>query len=75
MRNNGVEVRYFIDRNAAYLKEDIPVYPLRGGLPSVDLILISLVESIKDITKELKMLTEEKICSIVELLAEIREED
>lgn len=75
LRNNGVEVRYFIDRNAAYLKEDIPVYPLREGLPSVDLILISLVESIKDITKELKMLTEEKICSIVELLAEIREED
>ena len=75
LRNNGVEVRYFIDRNASYLKEDIPVYPLREGLPSVDLILISLVESIKDITKELKMLTEEKICSIVELLAEIREED
>ena len=70
-----MEVRYFIDRNASYLKEDIPVYPLREGLPSVDLILISLVESIKDITKELKMLTEEKICSIVELLAEIREED
>lgn len=71
LRKNGVEVRCFIDRNAAYLKEDIPVYLPEVGLPPVDLILISLVEGVEGIRKELKALTEGKICSIQELLEKL----
>lgn len=68
LQRNGVEVRYFIDRNAEYLEEEIPIYQPQAGLPSVDLILISLVEEVEGIRKKLKALTEGNICSIQELL-------
>lgn len=73
LQKNGVEVRYFIDRNAAYLEEEIPIYLPQAGLPPVDLILISLVEEEEAIKRELEMLTAMRICSIAELLAFIKE--
>lgn len=72
LRDNGMEVRYFIDRNAAYLKEEIPVYPPQAGLPKVDLIIISLVEAVEAIRKDMKRLSEAKICSVTELFAEMK---
>lgn len=47
-----VEVKCFIDRNAAYIKTDIPVYTLEDDIPHVDLVIIALVD------KENKILTE-----------------
>ena len=69
LQKNGVEVRYFIDRNAAYLEEEVPVYVPGAGLPPVDCILISLAEEQETIRKELSGLTTARICSITELLA------
>lgn len=39
-----VEVKCFIDRNAAYFKADIPVYTLEDSIPKVDLVIIALAD-------------------------------
>ena len=72
LSNNGIEVRYFIDRNAAYLEEEIPVYQPQKELPPVDVILISLVEGIEEIKKDLRVLTKGRVYSVAEILAELR---
>ena len=72
LKKNAVEVRYFIDRNAVYLDEEIPVYIPQAGLPYVDLIIISLVENVEEISKELTALTKGRVCSISELLSTIK---
>lgn len=72
LRENGMEVSYFIDRNAAYLEEEIPVYPPQEGLPTVDLIIISLVEATEVIEEELARWSEAKVCSLVELLDDMK---
>lgn len=72
LQKNGVEVKYFIDRNAAYLEEEIPVYLPQADLPPVDFILISLVEAQEAIGRELAVLTTARISSITELLAAMK---
>ena len=74
LQKNGIQVRYFIDRNAAYLEEKIPVYLPQAGLPSVDLVLISLAEAEESIKAELETMTETRICSITDLLASMKRE-
>lgn len=71
LRENGMRVCCYIDRNAAYLEEDIPVYLPEEGLPAVDLIIISLVEAEEAIREELARLSEARICSFTELLADM----
>lgn len=39
-----IEVKCFIDRNAKYLKADIPVYTLEDDIPQVDLVIIALAD-------------------------------
>ena len=72
LQENGVEVTCFIDRNAAYLEEEIPVYPPQEGLPKVDMIIISLVEAVEAIGEELAQLSEVRICSFAELLGDMK---
>lgn len=73
LQGNGVEVRYFIDKNADYLEERIPVYLPEEGLPSVDLIIICLVDGTESIREDLSQLSDAKIYSITELLADMKE--
>lgn len=69
---DGIDVRYFIDINAEYLDEKLPVYSPEDNLMRVDLIIISLVineESVK------KCITEKhgmRVYTILELLYEIQ---
>lgn len=72
LQENGVEVRYFIDKNANYLEERIPVYLPEEGLPSVDLIIICLVDGTESIREDLSQLSDAKIYSITELLADMK---
>ncbi len=74
LRGNGVEVSYFLDRNAMYLEEEIPVYPPQAGLTPVDWIIICLVEGLDGIKKTLSDFSEAKICTITELLADMQNE-
>lgn len=71
LKGSGVEIRYFIDRNAAYLEEEIPVYPPQEGLPPVDLIIICLVEGTDEIKRVLSDLSGAKRCTVMELFADM----
>lgn len=65
-------VKYFIDMNAEYLREEgVPVYPPDGHLPEADMIIISLVEEVDSIRKKLADLSDARICGIEELLEEM----
>lgn len=75
LQENGVEVSYFIDKNAAYLEEEVPVYPPQAGMPIVDMIIISLVDATEAIRKELMGLSEVKIYSVIELFAHMKDDD
>ena len=72
LQENDLEVRYFIDRNANYLDECIPVYLPEEGLPFVDLIIICLVDGTGSIRDTLSQLSDAKIYGITELLADMK---
>ena len=71
LKKEGICVRYFIDMNAEYLEEEIPVYMPVAPLQNVDMVIISLVESIDSIRKTLSGLLGTKIYGITELIEEI----
>ena len=52
---SGIEVKCFIDRNAAYLKADIPVYTLDEDIPQVDLVIIALAGRENKISEEVSL--------------------
>ena len=52
---SGIEVKCFIDRNAAYLKADIPVYTLDDDIPQVDLVIIALADRENKISEEVSL--------------------
>ncbi len=72
LKNNGIEVSYFIDINAQYLDEDIPVYLPDAYLPSVDMVIVSLVEDEKHIMDRLSCVPGAEIRSIKQLFDEMR---
>lgn len=72
LSKEGVCVNYFIDMNAEYLKEEIPIYQPEAVLPQVDMIIISLVEAVDSIKEKLSHLTKIKVCGIMELLGEMK---
>lgn len=71
LSKEGICVKYFIDMNAEYLEEEIPVYLPKEPFPNVDMVIIALVESIDSIKKTLSGLLDAKIYGIAELLEEI----
>ncbi|MDE6748882.1 MAG: glycosyltransferase [Lachnospiraceae bacterium] len=71
LKKEGICVKYFIDMNAEYLEEEIPVYMPAAPLHNVDMVIISLVESIDSIRKTLSGLLDTKIYGITELIEEI----
>lgn len=72
LSKEGVSINYFIDLNAEYLKEEIPIYQPEDSLPQVDMIIISLVEAVDSIKEKLSHLTKMKVCGIMELLGEMK---
>lgn len=73
LRGNGIEVKYFIDQNAEYLEEEIPVYLPNNLLPQVDRIIICLAEQVDEIRGSLTALSGMRVCSISELINDIRD--
>lgn len=49
-----VEIKYFIDRNAAHIQKTIPVYALTDYLPEVDCIILTLMGKTEDVEEKLK---------------------
>lgn len=70
-----IAVKYFIDMNAEYLQEEsIQIYKPDAQLPSVDMIIISLVEWTDSIRSTLTALSEAKLCTVAELFENMRNE-
>lgn len=44
LQRNNVTVRYFIDRDAAYMKEKVPVYTPDQDLERVDMVIVTLTQ-------------------------------
>lgn len=74
LSKEGICVKYFIDMNAEYLKEEIPIYLPEGGalLPKVDMVIIALVEAVDSIKEKLSQLSGAEIYGIAELLEEMK---
>lgn len=71
LQKDGMDVMYFIDRNAPFLNETIPVYPLKEGLPETDIVIISLVQYEKEIIENLRMIGINKAITIFELIGQV----
>lgn len=66
-------VKYFIDMNAEYLKEEaVPIYRPEAPLPEVDMMIISLVDGVDNIREKLAGLSEAKICTVTELFEDMK---
>ena len=61
----------FIDRNAAFLKSDIPVCSLEAVPPQLDLIILTLVDKDDKLLKEISTKTKIPIKSINNILKDI----
>ena len=72
LTKEGICVKYFIDMNAEYLDEEIPIYLPEAALPQADMIIISLVEAVDSIKEKMSGLTKIQVCGIMELLGEMR---
>lgn len=70
LKEDGIEVVYYIDRNAPFLTEEIPVYPLKQGLPAAELVVISLVQYEKEIARDLQSVGMQRIVTIFDLIGE-----
>lgn len=70
LKRNGINVGYFIDRNALYMEEEIPVYSADEKLPQVDAVIITLTQGENEVISMLENNFCTKYYSISELIKE-----
>lgn len=63
-----VDVVCYIDRNADYLKADIPVYTLENMIPQTDLVIIALVDRENRILEDVSNILHFPVKSIEDIL-------
>ncbi len=66
-----LEVKCFIDRNARYLKADIPVYTLEDDIPQVDLVIVALADRGNGITADVSSRLHFPVRSIENILQDM----
>ncbi len=71
MLRTKLRVVCFIDRNAAFLKSDIPICPLEDVPPQLDLIILTLVDKDDKLLKEISDKTKIPIKSMDNILRDI----
>ncbi len=71
LKECNIETAFFIDRNAHYLTEEIPVYQLEEAPQEVDAVIISLVQNYDSVRNELRRKYKTKIYTVQEILAVI----
>lgn len=64
----NVETAFFIDRNAHYLTEEVPVYQLEEAPEGVDAVIVSLVQNYDSVKNELRRKYKTKIYAVQELI-------
>lgn len=70
-----VNVKCFIDRNAAYLKADIPVCTLEDTVPVVDLVIVALIDRGMQIQEEIALRLRVPVIGIQKMIREIQAEE
>ena len=71
LKECNIETAFFIDRNAHYLTEEIPVYRLEEAPKEVDAVIISLVQNYDSVRNELRTKYKTKIYAIREIIEAI----
>lgn len=71
LKTQNVYVQYFIDRDAAYMKEEVPVYTLEEELEPVDIIIVTLTKKDENFRKALENKTKTTVWYIEELLNKV----
>jgi glycosyltransferase involved in cell wall biosynthesis len=74
LKNTGVSVICFIDRNAEYIKEDIPVYTLEQTKFDFDAVILSQIDREDVIEEELREYSDIRTFRIREIVGELLDE-
>lgn len=64
----NIETAFFIDRNADYLQEEVPVYRLEDAPEDVDAVIVSLVKNYDSVVGSLRGKYKAEIYTVRELL-------
>ena len=73
LREHSVDVAYFIDRNADYLEETIPVYKPEDPVGQVNMVIISLVGECEALKRDVLERYGCRVNTICEILGNMRE--
>ncbi len=71
LKECNIETAFFIDRNAHYLTEEIPVYQLEEAPIEVDAVIISLVQHYDSVRNELRKKYKTQIYTVQEVLEDV----
>ena len=71
MEGSSVEVKFFIDRNADFINEKIPVYTLENAPREIDAIIITMVQGYENVIVQLQEKYSVKIVAIRDLVSYI----
>ena len=56
LRNCELEVSYVLDRNAKYLDCEVPILTIDDSLPSVDAVIVTMIDGEKDVVDKLQII-------------------
>lgn len=68
LKEFDIEIRFYIDRNAEYLTEEIPVFKLSDAPADVDAVIISLVKNYDTVRSLLEEKYDVKIYTLEEIM-------
>lgn len=68
LEEQHIEVSFFIDRNADYLEERVPVYRLENAPEGIDAVIVSLVQNAESVKGALERKYAFKIYTVTEVI-------
>lgn len=71
LRQSDIETLFFIDRNAEYLTEEVPVYQLGEAPENVDAVIVSLVRGSDLVKTNLQEKYRNRVYTVKEIMEEI----
>lgn len=69
LKESHIETAFFIDKNADYITEEIPVYQLEDAPENIDAVIVSLVQNCDSVVNALKKKYKIGIYTIKELMS------
>lgn len=71
LKTQNVYISYFIDRDAAYMDEEVPVYTLEDELETVDIIIVTLTKKDENFRKVLTNKAQTTVWYLEDLLNKV----